>query len=68
VEKVKGFEYFPNAIPQTPKVSYCYYQLVTNVIRAVKINVSSYPWYTMIYHDIQPISIQGLNNPVYNKV
>ena len=29
--------------PQTPEVPYCYYKLFTNVIRAVKINVLSYP-------------------------
>ena len=46
----------------TPKVPYCYYKLVTNVIRAVKINVLSYPWYTVC----QPISVQGSNHPVYN--
>ena len=34
-------------IPQTPEVPYCYYKLVTNVIRAVKIKVLSYPWYTV---------------------
>ena len=33
-------------ISQTPEVPYCYYKLVTNVIRALKINVLSYPWYT----------------------
>ena len=36
-------------IPQTPKVPYCYYELVTIVIRALKINVLSYPWYTVWY-------------------
>ena len=36
-------------ISQTPKVPYCYYKLVTNVIRAVKRNVSSYPWYNEDY-------------------
>ena len=33
--------------PTTPEVPYCYYKLVTNVIRAVKIHVLSYPWYTV---------------------
>ena len=33
-------------IPQTPEVLYCYYKLVTNVMRAVNINVLLYPWYT----------------------
>jgi hypothetical protein len=28
---------------------YCYYKLVSNVIRAVKIHVLSYPWYTVSY-------------------
>ena len=28
-----------------PQVPCCYYKLVTNVIRAVKINVLSNPWY-----------------------
>ena len=28
---------------KTPEVPYCYYKLVTNVIRAVKISVLSYP-------------------------
>ena len=32
-----------------PKVPYCYYKLVTNVIRAGKIHVLSYPWYTVWY-------------------
>jgi hypothetical protein len=40
-------------------VPYCYYKLVTNVIKRVKRNVLSYPWYTAF-------SIQSLNNPVYN--
>ena len=30
-----------------PEVPYCYYKLVTNIIRAVKINVLSYLWYTV---------------------
>ena len=30
-----------------PEVPYCYYKLVTNVIRAVKINILSYLWYTV---------------------
>ena len=34
-------------IPQTPEVPYCYYKRVTNVIREVKINVLSYPWYSI---------------------
>ena len=34
-------------IPQTPEVPYCYYKLVTNVIRAVKIHVLSYLWYVV---------------------
>ena len=29
-------------LSQTPEVPYCYYKLVTNVIRAVKITVLSY--------------------------
>ena len=33
--------------PQTPEVPYCYYKLVTNVIRAVNIHVLSYAWYTV---------------------
>jgi hypothetical protein len=28
-----------------PDVHYCYYKLVTNVIRTVKIHVLLYPWY-----------------------
>jgi hypothetical protein len=32
-----------------PGVPYSYYKLVTNVIRAVKINVLSYPWYKVRY-------------------
>jgi hypothetical protein len=32
-----------------PEVPYCYYKLVSNVIRAVKIHVLSYPWYTVSY-------------------
>ena len=31
------------------EVPYCYYKLVINVIRAVKIIVLSYPWYTVWY-------------------
>jgi hypothetical protein len=34
-------------IPQTPKVPYYNYKLVTNVIRAVKIHVLSHLWYTV---------------------
>jgi hypothetical protein len=34
-------------IIQTPEVNYCYYKLVTNVIRAVTRNVVSYRWYTV---------------------
>ena len=34
-------------ISQTPEVPDCYYKLITNVIRAVKINVLSSPWYTV---------------------
>ena len=30
-----------------PDVTYCYYKLVANVIRAIKIHVLSYPWYTV---------------------
>jgi hypothetical protein len=30
-------------------VPYYYYELVTEVIRAVKTNVLSYPWYTVSY-------------------
>ena len=30
-----------------PEVTYCYYKLVTNVIRAVKIHVLSSPGYTV---------------------
>ena len=41
-----------------PEVPYCYYKLVTNVIRAFKIFVLSYPW-------CQPISIQHSNHPIY---
>jgi hypothetical protein len=36
-------------IPLTPEVPYCYSKLVTNIIRAVKINVLSYPWFTVWY-------------------
>jgi hypothetical protein len=47
-------------------VPHCYYKLVTNVIRAVKINVVIPVVYGLIYHYCQPISIQGSNHPVYN--
>ena len=30
-----------------PKVPYCFYKLVTNVIRAVQIHVLSYPWFVV---------------------
>ena len=54
-------------IPQTPEVPYCYYKLVTNVIRAVKINVFFIPVvYGLIYHGCQPINFQSLNHTVYN--
>ena len=33
-----------------PEVPYCYYKLVTNVIRAVKIHVLSYPWCTTAFN------------------
>ena len=36
-------------ISQTPEIPYCYYKLVTNVIRAIKIHVLAYPWYTVGY-------------------
>ena len=47
-------EYKPSAVvylPYTtnPEVPYCFYKLVTNIIRAVKIHVLSYPWYTVWY-------------------
>jgi hypothetical protein len=49
-------------IPQTPEVPYRYYELVTNVIRAVKIKCFVIPVvYRLIYHDCQPIRIQGSN-------
>jgi hypothetical protein len=32
-----------------PEVPYCYYKLVTNVVRAVKQNVVSYLWYNMAF-------------------
>ena len=32
-----------------PEVPYCCYEQVSNVIRAVKINILSYPWYTVCY-------------------
>ena len=38
---VPGYSPYPwyiGNIPQTPEVPYCYYKLVTNVIRAVKIH------------------------------
>ena len=41
-------------IPQTPEVPYFYYKLVTNVIRAVKIHVLSYPCYTVRNGLIKP--------------
>ena len=49
-----------------PEVPYCYYKLVTNVIRAVKIHFVIHVLYGLIYHSFQPISIQGSNRPVYN--
>ena len=52
-------------ISQTPEVPYCYYKLVTNVIRAVKINVVIPMVYGLIYHGFQLIRIQGSNHPVY---
>ena len=30
-----------------PEVTYCYYKLVAHLIKAVKIQVLSYPWYTI---------------------
>jgi hypothetical protein len=48
----------------TSPVPYCYYKLVTNVIRAVKINVLSYLWYT--WSDIPRLSANqysGLEPP-----
>jgi hypothetical protein len=47
-----------------PEVPYCYYKLVTNVIRAVKLHVVISMVYVLMYHGFQPISIQGLNHPV----
>ena len=37
-------------IPQTPGVPHFYYKLVTKVIRAVNINVLSYPWLSANQH------------------
>jgi hypothetical protein len=45
--KARGGVVYMDNIPQTPEVHYYYYKLVTNVIRAVKIHVLSYPWYTI---------------------
>ena len=42
---------------------YCYYKLVTNVIRAVKIHFVIPVVCRLIYHGFQPISIQGSNHP-----
>ena len=39
----RGIYHIPKTTP------YCYYKRVTKVIRAVKINVLSYPWYTVLY-------------------
>jgi hypothetical protein len=33
------------AIYHKPEVPYCYFKLVTNIIRTVKIHVLSYLWY-----------------------
>jgi hypothetical protein len=52
-------------IPPTSMAPYCYYKLVTNMIRAVKKNMFCHTIYT-IYHGCQPIDIQGSNHPVYN--
>ena len=50
-------------ISQTPEVSYCYYKLATNVIRACFVIPVVYG---LINHGCQPISIQGSTHPVYN--
>ena len=41
------YPWYVGYISQTPEVRYCYYKLVTNVIRAVKIHVLTYLWYTV---------------------
>ena len=43
------YRWYIGHIPQTPEVPYCYYKLVTNVIRIVKSICLSYPWYTVWY-------------------
>jgi hypothetical protein len=50
-------------IPQTPEVPYCYYKRVTNVIRAVKINVLSYQWYTFDIPRLLANQHSGLEAP-----
>jgi hypothetical protein len=56
--------------PYTPHLlgPYCYYKLVTNVIRAVYIRVVIPVVDGLIYHSCQSISIQGLNHPVYRLI
>jgi hypothetical protein len=55
------------AIYHEPEVSYCYFKLVTNVIRAVKKNACFVipVVYGVIYYGCQPISIQDWNHTVY---
>ena len=47
---------------KSPEVPYCYYELVTPVIRAVKINVLSYPWYTVYWPYTTPPRALLLNS------
>jgi hypothetical protein len=60
------YPWYIGHISQPPEVPYCYYKLVTNIIRSVKIHVLSYPWYTVWY--TTAVSIQGSNHPVHNQI
>jgi hypothetical protein len=54
-------------------VYYCYYELVTYINRTVNNYFCIIPWYSILSDRhtaemlLQPISIQDLNYPVYNR-
>jgi hypothetical protein len=59
-------KWYIGQISQTPEVPYCYYKLVTNVIRAVNFFVIPVV-YGLIYNCCQPVSFQSSNHSVSNR-